>query len=102
MEGTGLYSLLATEHARLHIIATWPPGAYRDSCVSAVVSIDSLRINESELGFRWVACLKCNHAFARDARCRAMSARPLKVRDERLHNGPSLPSYSTAENICSR
>jgi|KBSMisStandDraft_5_1062788.scaffolds.fasta_scaffold2235378_1 hypothetical protein len=59
MERKLLYSLLAVEHARRHLIASWPPSAYKEASLKAIESsIQSLTVGQTAVLFRCMACLK--------------------------------------------
>ena len=59
MEPKILYSLLAVEHARLHVIGGWPHSAYKDATLRAIVSsIQSLAVGQTAGSFRCMACLR--------------------------------------------
>jgi hypothetical protein len=54
-----LYSLLAAEHARLHVIGGWPHSAYKEATLKAIVStIQGLTLGQTAVSFRCMACLK--------------------------------------------
>ena len=59
MEPKILYSLLAAEHARLHLIARWPQSAYKEATLKAIASsIQSLTHGQAAVSFRCMACLR--------------------------------------------
>ncbi len=59
MERTLLYSLLAVEHARRHLIARWPQSAYKEAALRAIESsIQSLTFGQTAVSFRCMTCLK--------------------------------------------
>ncbi len=53
-----LYSLLAAEHARLHVVAAWPSSIYKDVRLRAIhSSIESLTAGQSRISFKCMECL---------------------------------------------
>jgi hypothetical protein len=54
-----LYSWIAAEHARLHLVAAWPHSQYKEACMRAILSsIHSLSIGQNAVPFRCMACLE--------------------------------------------
>jgi len=59
MERKLLYSFLAVEHARRHLIASWPQSAYKEASLRAIESsIQSLTVGQTAVIFTCMACLK--------------------------------------------